>query len=61
MKLQFVPTHVEHYFDISMLEGLDLNIQQILLLSGIRGYFNDPQIIYLELIRMLWKNAQMKD
>ena len=33
--------HVEHYFDINMLEGLSLNIQRTLLLCRIHGYFND--------------------
>ena len=38
--------HIEHYFYINMLEGLGLNIQHILLLCRIHGYFNDPQLIY---------------
>jgi len=38
--------HVEHYFNINMLEGLGLNIQHTLLLYGILGYFNDPRMIY---------------
>lgn len=38
--------HIEHFFDIKMLEGLGLSIQCILLLCAIRGYFNDPMVIY---------------
>jgi len=53
--------HIEHFFEIGMLEGFDLNIQCTLLLYGIHGYFNDPQVIYPELIKMFWRNSQLKD
>lgn len=53
--------HVKHYFDISMLEGLGLNMQHTLILCGIHSYFNNPQMIYIELIKMFWRNAKMKD
>lgn len=48
--------HIEHFFDIGMLEGLGLNIQHTLMYCGIHGYFNDP-----EFIEMFWRNAQLKD
>lgn len=44
--------HIEHFFDIGVLEGLGLNIKHTLLYCGIRGYSNDPQLIYPKLIRM---------
>lgn len=34
--------HIEHFFDIEMLEGLDLNIQHTPTYFDIHGYFNNP-------------------
>jgi len=53
--------HIKHFFDIEMFKGIGLTIQCTLKLCGICGYFNNPQLIYPKLIRMFWRNTQLKD
>lgn len=53
--------HIKHFFDIEVLKGLGLDTQETLLYCGIHGYFNVPQLIYSELVRMSWRSARFKD
>jgi len=50
--------HVKHYFDIIELEKVGLKLDETLLFCGARLYFNEPQLIYLELIRMFWRKFE---
>ena len=43
--------NVEHFFDIQELEKVCRNLNETLLFSGTRHFFDEPQTIYLELIR----------
>jgi len=38
--------HVEHFFDIQELEKFGPKLNKTILFSGLRHFFNEPQIIY---------------
>lgn len=44
--------YIKHYFDILYLESIGLDTHETFLSCCIRGYFNEPQTIHLELIRI---------
>ena len=50
--------HIKHFFDIQELEKVSLKLNETLLFCGAKHFFNEPQTIYLELIRTLWRHVK---
>lgn len=45
--------HIEHFFDIQELEKVGLKLKETLLFCVETYFFNEPQTIYSELIRII--------
>jgi len=41
-----VTIHIEHLFDVLVVEGIGLNLNEAMLCCGIKWFYNDYQIIH---------------